>query len=165
MFFIPFSVSKLNIGKLQFLRDYIYQLYQHNICKNVLIADERNEIASVVDGEMQIHLSGFCDVYTNCSKKFAFKNGIRSMSPDLIVTDEIDIENDLQYLLEAANSGVNVVASIHALDINQLKKKSAFDTVLNNKFFSRFVVLTNDEGPGTISHVYDEKLNCIFCRY
>ena len=92
-------ISAPGSGKTTFLRDFIFQLYQHNVSKDILVVDERNEICSVVNGEPQIELGGFCDIYTNCSKKYAFKNGIRSMSPDVIITDEIDLENDLSYLL------------------------------------------------------------------
>ena len=157
-------ISPPGSGKTTFIRDFIYQLYAHNISKNILIADERNEICSVVNGEPNIDLGGFCDIYTNCTKKFAFKNGIRSMCPDVIVTDEIDLEKDLDSIIEAINCGVNVIATIHAKDINQLKKKRNFDKILDEKFFSRFVVLSNDEGPGTLANIYDEKLNCIYCR-
>ena len=157
-------LSSPGAGKTTFLKDLIYQLNIKNQSKNILIADERNEICSVVNGETNQYLGGFCDIYTNCSKKFAFNNGIRSMSPDVIVTDEIDLEKDLDYIIEAINCGVNVVATIHAKNIKQLKQKKGFDEVLNNKIFSRFVVLTNDEGPGTLSNIYDEKLNCIYCR-
>ncbi len=157
-------ISAPGCGKTTFLRDLIFQLYQHNISKNILIADERNEICSVINGNLELNLGGFCDVYTNCSKTFAFKNGIRSMSPDVVITDEIDLKNDLKCILEAINCGVNVVATIHAKDINQLKKKVGFDEIINNKFFSRYVVLTNDEGPGTLSAIYDDRLNCIYCK-
>ncbi len=157
-------ISAPGCGKTTFIRDFIYQLYLHNFSNNILIADERNEIASVISGEPQINLGGFCDIYTNCSKKFAFKNGIRSMRPDIIVTDELDLEKDLDCLVEAMNSGVNLVATIHAKNIKQLQQKKGFDFVLEHKFFSRFVLLTNDEGPGTLSQIYDEKLNCIYCR-
>ena len=157
-------ISAPGCGKTTFVRDFIYQLYQHNVSKNILICDERNEICSVSNGEQALHLGGFCDIYTNCSKMFAFKNGIRSMAPDVIITDEIDLVKDMDSLLEAINCGVNVVATIHAKDINQLKKKSGFDEIINKKFFSRFVVLTNDEGPGTLSAIYDERLNCIYCK-
>ena len=63
---------------------------------NILIVDERNEICSCVDGEPALSLGGFCDIIANCNKRIAFKNGIRSMSPDVIVTDELDLEKDLE---------------------------------------------------------------------
>ena len=156
-------ISAPGSGKTTFLRDLIWQLYEHKVTANVLVADERNEICSVVNGEPEISLGGFCDIYSNCSKKFAFKNGIRSMRPDVIFTDEIDLERDLDCLIEAMNSGVQVVATIHAKDIYQLKKKIGFDYVLSNKFFSRFILLNSENGPGTLANIYDEKLNCIYC--
>lgn len=157
-------ISAPGNGKTTFVRDFIYQLYAHNVSKNILVADERNEICSVVGGEPAVDLGGFCDIYTNCTKTFAFKNGIRSMRPDIIVTDEIDLDIDLESIIEAINSGVAVIATIHASGLNQLKKKKNFDRVLDEKFFSRFVVLSGDEGPGTLTGIYDEKLNCLYCR-
>lgn len=157
-------ISPPGCGKTTFIRDFIYQLYLHNVSSNILIADERNEIASVVVGQPQISLGGFCDIYTNCSKTFAFKNGIRSMRPDVIVTDELDLQKDLICLKEAMNSGVTVVATIHAKDLHQLQNKMGFDKIIENKYFSRYVILSGDEGPGTLTNIYDEKLNCIYCR-
>lgn len=157
-------VSAPGCGKTTFLRDFIFQLNEKSVPLNILIADERNEICSVSNGETNQYLGGFCDIYTNCSKDFAFKNGIRSMSPDVIVTDEIDLDRDLNSLIEAMNCGVNVVATIHARDLKQLKQKKGFDEIIDNKIFSRFVLLTNDEGPGTLSQIYDEKLNCLYCK-
>lgn len=157
-------LSSPGAGKTTFIRDFVYQLYVRNQPKNILIADERNEICPVINGEANQYLGGFCDIYTNCSKKFAFKNGIRSMNPDVIITDEIDLDKDLDCIIDAMNCGVNVVATIHARDIKQLKQKKGFDEILNNKIFSRFVVLTNAEGPGTLANIYDDRLNCIYCR-
>lgn len=158
-------ISPPGAGKTTFLRDLVYQMAQHNISKNVLIADERNEICSVSHGECEIDLGAFCDIYTNCSKKFAFKNGIRSMRPDVIVTDEIDLDADLKYIIEAINSGVNVIATIHAKNLTELKNKTNFDEVINKKYFKRFIILSCDEGPGTLTEIYDEKLNCIYFRW
>lgn len=157
-------ISSPGSGKTTFLRDLIYQFSKNSINKNILVVDERNEICSRDNSDCTLDIDTSCDIYTNCSKKFAFTNGIRSMRPDVIVTDEIDLENDLHAILEAINCGVNVVATIHAKDINQLKNKTGFDYVLEHKFFSRFVILTSDEGPGTLTKIYDEKLNIIYCR-
>jgi len=57
-----------------------------------------------------------------------------------------------------------LAAPVSAKDIKQLKQKRGFDEILDKKIFSRFVVLTNEEGPGTLSYIYDEKLNCIYFK-
>ncbi len=157
-------ISSPGSGKTTFLRDIVYQLANHNISQNILIADERNEICSIIEGNPSLDIGGFSDIYTNCSKEFAFKNGIRSMAPDVIITDEIDLDKDLISIVDAINSGVKVIATIHSRDILELKKKRFFDNLIDNKIFDRFIVLTNDEGPGTMTNIYDEKLNCIYCR-
>ena len=152
-------VSAPGCGKTTFLKDFIYQLNLKTTF-NLLVVDERNEISG---GSTQ-HLGGFCDVYTNCRKDYAFTNGIRSMSPDVILTDEIDLKKDLEAMLHAMNCGVNVVATIHAKDINQLRNKAGFDDILLSKVFERFVVLTSEQGVGSIAYIYDEKLNCLYCK-
>ena len=157
-------ISSPGSGKTTFLRDLIYQFSLICSDKNLLVVDERNEICSMQNGEACLNMGNNCDIYTNCSKKFAFTKGIRSMRPDVILTDEIDLETDLSIIIEAINCGVNVVATIHSNNIEQLKKKNNFDYIIKQQFFSRFIVLTSDEGPGTLTKIYDEKLNLIYCR-
>lgn len=157
-------ISPPGAGKTTFIKDVIYQIYKRNYSYNILVADERNEIAGITNGELGFDLGGFADIYTNCSKEFAFKYGIRSMRPDIIVTDEIDIDRDLQTIVDATNCGVKVLATIHSGDIMQLKQKRKFADVLNNKVFDRYIVLSLDEGPGTLKAIYDSKLQCLYCK-
>ena len=157
-------ISPAGAGKTTFIRDVIYQLSNQNYCYNVLVADERNEIASVTNGVAEIPMGNFVDIYSNCSKEFAFKQGIRSMKPDIFVTDEIDIDKDLQSIVDATNSGVKVLATIHSNNIIQLKAKRGFDKIIANKVFDRYIVLSDNEGPGTLTNIYDSQLKCVYCR-
>ena len=86
------------------------------------------------------------------------------MKPDIFVTDEIDIDRDLQSIVDASNSGVKVLATIHSDSITQLKQKRGFDKIMGDKLFERYVVLSDCEGPGTLTHIYDGNLKCIYCR-
>lgn len=157
-------ISPAGAGKTTFIRDVVEQLTNQNYCYNILIADERNEIASVNNGVAEIPLGNFADIYSNCSKEFAFKQGLRSMKPDIFVTDEIDIDKDLQSIIDANNSGVKVLATIHSNNIAQLKQKRGFEQIINNKVFDRYIVLSDSEGPGTLAYIYDSNLKCIYCR-
>lgn len=157
-------ISSPGAGKTTFIKDVIYQLYKRNYSFNVLVADERNEIAGIENGELGFNLGGFADVYTNCSKEFAFKYGIRSMRPDIIVTDEIDIDKDLQTIIDATNCGVKVLATIHSGSIDQLRQKRKFEEILEKRVFDRYVVLTLDDGPGTLKAIYDARLQCLYCK-
>jgi stage III sporulation protein AA len=86
------------------------------------------------------------------------------MKPDIFVTDEIDIDKDLQSIVDATNSGVKVLATIHSNNITQLKQKRGFEKIIADKLFDRYVILSDSEGPGTLTHIYDGNLKCIFCR-
>lgn len=157
-------VSPPGAGKTTFIRDVVLQLSKRKYCYNVLIADERNEIVSSSSGETDFDLGEFCDIYTNCSKEFAIKNGIRSMNPDIVVCDELDIDKDLQTIINATNCGVKLLSTIHCDSVVNLKLKKNFDYILDNKIFDRYIFLSLDDGPGTIKYIYDEKLQCIYCR-
>ncbi len=157
-------ISPAGAGKTTFIRDVVQQLSNQNYCYNVLVADERNEIASVCNGVAEIPLGNFADIYSNCSKEFAFKQGLRSMKPDIFVTDEIDIDKDLQSIIDATNSGVKVLATIHSDSVTHLKQKRGFDKILSDKIFDRYIVLSDSEGPGTLTSIYDSKLQSLYCR-
>ena len=150
-------LSPAGAGKTTFLRDFTQQIVNKMNNLNVLVADERCELCSKCFGENNI--SNKIDVYSNCSKKFAFENGIRSMKPDVIITDELNFSTDIEIIENAITCGVNVVASIHAKDIYDLKNKPNFQQILSKKLFNRFVVLSNTNGPGTIEGIFDENLN------
>ncbi len=151
-------ISPPGAGKTTFLRDFAFQLSKKEQSVNILIADERAEITGVMEQE---YLSGV-DVYKNCTKEYAFSCGIRSMRPDVIITDEIDINKDVGAIENAMCSGVKVVATIHANNLNDLKNKSGFVDILNKHLFQRFVVLSCNNGLGTIEGVYNENLRCIY---
>ncbi|MBE5757383.1 MAG: stage III sporulation protein AA [Clostridiales bacterium] len=153
-------ISPPGAGKTTYLRDLIYQMSVRENLLNILVIDERNEICSIYNGHDYIKLSQV-DVYSNCTKKFAFNNGIRSMKPDVIFTDEINLSKDIEDIENALSSGVKVISTIHASNIYDLKNKPLFRRVLESKMFDRFVVLSNSDGVGTVDGIYNENLKFI----
>lgn len=161
-FYNTLVISPPGCGKTTFIRDLLYQLSQNKYCYNVLVIDERYEIAASVNGEFKMDVGDFTDVYSGCSKRYGFENGIRSMRPDIIVTDEIATTSDIESINYAASCGVAVVASVHSDNIEDLKSKPGFDILIKNKIFKRYIVLSNKKGPGTYEGIYDENLSFIF---
>lgn len=156
-------ISPPGAGKTTFVRDFAYQLGKREGGLNILIVDERGEISGI-DSETHegLAVGEFTDVYTNCTKQFGFENGIRSMRPNVIITDEINLTDDITTIENALSSGVNVVATIHAKNIEDLRLKNSFNKILKEKMFERFVVLSANNGPGTIEAVYNENLVCVY---
>ena len=149
-------VSSPCAGKTTFIRDICYQLGRLDFTLNVLILDERNEISASIKGVPTMDVGKFSDILLYSNKKIGFENGIRSMSPNLIVADEVGNREDIESLIYASNSGINIIASAHAKNIDELKEKYLFNDVLHKKIFKRYVVLSQKNGAGTIEGIFDE---------
>lgn len=151
-------ISPPGVGKTTFLRDVALQVYKKLPHLNALILDERYEIASCVNSKPQLQV-GQADVLSGTSKQFVFEVGIRSMSPQIIFTDEIATKADVKAIMYAKGCGVQVIATAHAYSVRDLKNKSYFKYLLKQKVFDRFVVLSNRLGVGTLEGVFDNKFN------
>jgi len=144
-------VSPPGMGKTTFLRDLIYQTSFLNKKPNVLVADERNEISGCIDGIPQYDLGCFSDVITMANKKFSFKNGIRTMMPDILACDEICNE-DLDWLYDISKNGTRLFCTMHGQNITDIKTNSFCLKITD--VFERYVFLC-EENNRKIS-VYDE---------
>lgn len=91
--------------------------------KNVVIIDEREEIAGVAAMSFDI---GDAEVISGVPKAVACENCVRAMSPEVIVTDEIFGDEETQAVCDATRAGVSVVASLHGEDVGSVAKSRIF---------------------------------------
>ena len=147
-------VSPAGAGKTTFLRDFVNQLDERNIPLNILLLDERGELDFGIK-------SNFVDKIAFSNKKTGFENGIRSLAPDLIVTDELGHEDDVEAVRFACTSGVKILATTHCESMENFVKKPMFQTIIKEKLFKRYVFLSKRNGPGTFEGVYDENFSRI----
>lgn len=154
-------ISPPKCGKTTYIRDIARNISGISKIsgKKVCIIDERSEIAACSNGIPQLDVGLRTDVLDCCPKSEGIMMGIRSMSPDVIVCDEIGTYKDIESIIIALNSGVNVITTIHGYDIEDLFKRPVFDEILKNKVFERAIILSNRNGIGTIEYIYDLKKN------
>ena len=151
-------ISPPGCGKTTFLRDFVMQLSERNLLYNVLLLDER--------GELDTNLSAnFFDKIAFSSKKMGFENGIRALSPDLIVTDEVGQEEDVDAILYASTCGVKILASTHADSVETFLKKDLFQKLIKEKVFKRYVLLSKRNGPGTYEGIYNENFSRLSANF
>ncbi len=148
-------ISPPGAGKTTFLRDFIRQLSDHNYAFNVLVLDERGEL----DLGTKNCLGSFTDKISFAKKSVGFENGIRALSPHIIVTDELGQKEDIDAILYAVNCGVKILASVHSDSIESLSRKPLFDEIFKNKVFQRYVLLSMRNGPGTLEGIYNENFS------
>lgn len=130
--------SPPGLGKTTILRD-LARIVSEETRKNVLICDERGEIATQNFGET-------CDVLKYSCKSAAFEAGIRAMRPDVIITDEL-VRDDALSVSRAIAAGVIVIASAHFSTFSHL------DPSLSTLF--DYYVFLDEKIIGKIRAIYD----------
>lgn len=111
--------SKPGMGKTTMLRDIAQYFSEHTIL-NVLVFDERGEISAMDERGNGFDLGERVDIVRAGNKTEAFAGAIRAMKPDVIITDELYGEEDVNAVEYAKNCGIKVIASSHITDKNVL---------------------------------------------
>lgn len=111
--------------------------------EDVAVIDERSEIAGK---NTSLLPSKRLDVVNGIPKERVFDGIVRSMSPSIIVCDELFSEKDVNAVKIIVRSGVKCLASFHCDDIKKLPED------LTN-IFERFVTLNSKSSPGSITSI------------
>lgn len=155
-------ISPPKCGKTTILRD-ITRNISNGVCslglngRKVVVIDERSEIGACHFGIPQSDLGIRTDVLDNCLKREGLIMAIRSLSPEVLICDEIGTKGDIEALIMAFNSGVNIITTIHGFTVEDLYNRKVLGDLLDNKILERAIILSNRNGVGTIEKVYSLK--------
>ncbi len=135
-------------GKTTVLRDCAIYL-SDKLGLRVALADEREELTACLTGNTGQRI----DILSGVEKAHAMRMIIRTMAPQVIVTDELGGEEDAQAVSEALRCGVGLVASAHAGSFEDAIHRPTLSALLRAAAFERCVLLGRH---GAVRAVWDE---------
>ena len=119
----------------------------------------RGEIAAIYKGVPQNDIGIRTDVMDNVDKSIGMKLLIRSMSPEIIVADEIGKEEDIEAINYAVCSGIKGIFTAHGSNLKELKLNPSISKIINKHIFDRIIFL-NKNIKGKVETVYTlDKMN------
>ncbi len=149
-------------GKTTLLRDLVRILSDGNSKMGIKghrvgVVDERSEIGGACRGVPQKNIGKRTDLLDNCPKDEGMMILIRSMSPEVIAVDEVGKMSDVRALTEALTAGVSILTTVHGYNLNSIKLRPALKSLLDNKIFERFIILSKRKGVGTVEKILNSR--------
>ena len=141
-------VSPPGLGKTTLLKDIIRRIsngipemnFKGITCG---VVDERGEISATYKGVSQNDLGIRTDVIDNIPKALGMKMLVRSMSPKVIIADEIGSKEDIDAIEYAVSSGVNGIFTAHGDSLEQIKENPILSQLVLNGYIDKILILDN----------------------
>ena len=150
--------SSPGVGKTTLLRDMIIKLIGKPYYKKLCLLDSREELYINDMGT-----SPLLFVYRGYTKQSAFEAAVRTMSPDVIVTDEIANEDESKQILKYQNCGVSIIATTHASSFERLIERPFIRPLYDSKCFDFYCGINRKKGSSSYTfNIYKngELLKC-----
>ncbi len=107
------------------------------------VVDERGEISAMDKGIAQNDIGIRTDVIENISKPLGMKMLVRSMSPKVIVADEIGSKEDIEAIKYAICSGVRGIFTAHGANMKELRQNPILSKLIQEQMIDKVLFLDN----------------------
>lgn len=147
-------VSPPCMGKTTLLRDIIRCLSNNG--KNVCVIDERGEIAAMYNGISKLNLGPRTDVISFVDKSYGMQMAVRSLSPNVVCTDEIGDVKDFDAIEYLCRCGVSYITTMHGDKIEDVYF-SKMNKLIKANYLDNVIILGDTKGK--IKQIYSD-LTC-----
>ena len=135
-------ISPPQTGKTTLLRDIARQI--SNKGYKTGIADDRGELGAMYNGIPQNDVGAQTDIIDNAPKSKAILMLLRTMSPRVIISDEIAAESDVEALRLAYGTGVSLIATTHGSNPEEVIKRKVLSPLFGDGIFEQIIILSRD---------------------
>lgn len=105
-------------------------------------------------GIPQNDIGKFSDVIDNVPKSIGINMLLRSMSPQIIVCDEIGSKQDVEAIEKMVCSGVKGIFTAHGGSIEEICQNINLKNIINQKLIRKVIILDNNQ-KGKVKDVLD----------
>lgn len=140
----------VNSGKTTLLRD-LCRLLGNS--RKVALIDERNEISASSGGSPGRDVGVMTDIIVGSDRAAGIISAIRTLSPDIIICDELSDIRDADAILNGYGCGVSFAASLHAEGYDDMMKRQAVLPLINAGVFDYAVFLHGSSFPSKIREI------------
>ena len=108
------------------------------------MADDRGELAALYQGMPQNDIGAQTDVIDNAPKAEAILMLLRTMSPKVIISDEIACEEDVAAIRLAHGTGVSIIATTHGSNLDEVMRRPVLRPLFEDGVFQKAIFMRRD---------------------
>lgn len=135
-------ISPPQSGKTTLLRDLSRQISNRGFKTG--IADDRGELAAMHGGLPQNDIGAQTDIIDGAPKSEAILMLLRTMSPKVIISDEIACEDDVKAIRLAHGTGASIIASTHGISVDDVKSRAVLRPIFEDNIFKQAIIIKRD---------------------
>ncbi len=108
--------------------------------QELVIVDTRREFCAEDYSGLRV------DILSGYRRERGMEIALRTMSPDVIMVDEIGRSEEAEAMAESLNSGIRIAASAHAGSISELRRRRNLSDFFKLEIFDTFVGISMEGG-------------------
>ncbi|MNR12655.1 hypothetical protein D3C85_1290220 [compost metagenome] len=81
---------------------------------------------------------------------------IRSLSPEVLIVDEIGRSEDASAIHEAVHTGIRVLATAHGANYEDVFRRPVLRQLMEEGVFTKYVILHRRKGAPASFHILDQ---------